>query len=69
MVQRFTPALGGSDGDVQIILNSILADKIVKTAGSQVDVNWYVFSTGFTRYYALYLNLTPIISPGIGPLL
>ena len=48
MVQRLAPALGGSDGYVQIVLYLILSDELGKVAGSEVGVKWYVLDAGFT---------------------
>jgi hypothetical protein len=46
MVQRFPPALGGSNGDVQVVLNLVLPDELIKTAGSETGVKRYVLGTG-----------------------
>jgi hypothetical protein len=48
MVQRLAPALGGGDGDVQVVLNLFLANKIIETTGSQTRIEGYVLFAGFT---------------------
>ena len=48
MVQRLTPAFGGGNGDVQIVLNPGLPDEVPKTARSQAGIERLVLSTGLT---------------------
>ncbi len=73
MYQCLTPAFGGSNSDVQIVLNPGLPDKVIKTPWPQVGIEWYILSTGFTRYNASYFNLTPFTPldclTGLEPLL
>ena len=48
MVRCLAPALGGSDGYVQIIFYLILSDELGKVTGSEVGVKRYVLGAGFT---------------------
>ena len=48
MVQRLTPAFGGGNGDVQIVLNPGLPDEVTKTAGPQAGIEWLIISTRFS---------------------
>ena len=48
MVQGLASTLGGSNGDVQVALNLILSDELIKTARSEASVKWYVLSAGLT---------------------
>lgn len=48
MVQRFSSAFGCGDGYVQVFLDFVLPDEIIKVAGAQAGIKWYVFSAGFT---------------------
>ena len=48
VVQRLAPALGGSDGYVQVIFNPLLSDKVFQTAWSEVEVKRCVIGAGFT---------------------
>ena len=48
MVQCFTPAFGSGDSYLDVILNSMLPDEVIKTPGAQAGIKWYVLSTGFT---------------------
>lgn len=59
MVQRFTPAFGRPDGDVQILFNLVLADEVAEVAGPQISVEWYVLNIGLTGYDAGYANSPP----------
>ena len=59
MVQRLTPAFGSSDSYAQIVLNPGLPNEVIKAPGAQASIKRYVLSAGFTRYNALYFNLTP----------
>jgi hypothetical protein len=61
MVQRLSPAFGGGDGDVQVVLELILPDELIKAAGPEAGVKRYVLSAGFTRYDASYLNSPPLV--------
>jgi hypothetical protein len=49
VVERFAPALGGSDGNVQILFDLCLSVEILKTAGAQAGIERRVFGIGFTR--------------------
>ena len=60
MVQGFASTLGGSNRDVQVVLNLILSDELIKTAGSETGIEWCVLNAGFTRYDASYLNSPPL---------
>jgi hypothetical protein len=60
MVKGLPPALGSSDGNFEVFLYLILADKVGQTPGSKTGIEWYVLGTGLTRYYASYC-LTPSI--------
>ena len=48
MVQRLASAFGGSNRDVQVVLNLILSDELIKTAGSEAGVKWYILGAGLT---------------------
>lgn len=48
MVQRLASAFGGGDGYVQIALDLILSDEVIKAARSEAGVKWYVLSARFT---------------------
>ena len=61
MVQRLTPGFSRSDSYVQIILDLSLPNKVIKFAGTEISIKWYVFNVRFTRYNAIYFNLTPSI--------
>jgi len=63
MVQCLASAFGGSNSYVQIVLDLDLPDEIVKPPWAQAGIKRYVLSSGFTRYNASYLNLTPFIAP------
>ena len=54
MVQRLVPAFGRPGGDIQIILNLVLADEIAKVAGPQIGVERYILGIGLTGYDAVY---------------
>ena len=59
MVQRFVSAFSRRDSYVQIALNLVLADEIIKATGSEAGIKWYVLSAGFTRYNASYFTSPP----------
>ena len=59
MVQRLASTFGGSDGYVQIALDLILSDEVIKATGSEAGVKWYVLSARFARYDASYFNSPP----------
>ncbi len=48
MVQGLTSTFGGGGGYVQIVLNPGLPDELIKVAGSEAAVKWYILSAGFT---------------------
>jgi hypothetical protein len=56
MVQRLVPALSRSDSYLEVILNLILPDKVIKAPRAKATVKTGVLSPGFTRYNALYFN-------------
>jgi hypothetical protein len=56
MVERFSPALGGGDGDVQVLLYLVLADKVIEMMGTQAGIQYRVFFLWLPRYYAVYLS-------------
>jgi len=47
MVERLTPAFGRSDSYAYIVLDSLLADEILKTPGTQAGIKRGVLSTRF----------------------
>jgi hypothetical protein len=47
MVERFSPALGGSDSYVQVILDLCLTVEVLETARPQTGIEGRVFCTGF----------------------
>jgi hypothetical protein len=57
MVKRLTPAFSRSNSYLQVLLNLVLTDKLVKATGAEAGVKGYILSRGFTRYNALYFNL------------
>jgi hypothetical protein len=59
MVQRFPPALGGGNGDTQVLLNPGLPDKIVERFRPEAGIQRNVLGAGFTRDNALYSNSPP----------
>ena len=63
MVKCFTPPFSCSDSYAQILLNSSLTNELIKATGPEAGIKRYVFSTGFTRYNAVYFNLTPLKHP------
>ena len=62
VIQRFASAFGSGDSYVQIFLDSILPDEVVKATGAQVSIEWCIFSAGFAGYYASYFALPPQIN-------
>ena len=46
MVQGFASTLGGSNGDVQVVLNLILSDELIETTGSETGVKRYILGAG-----------------------
>ena len=48
MVQRLTPAFGGGNRYVQVVLNPGLPDEVTKRAGPQAGIERLVLSTRFT---------------------
>jgi hypothetical protein len=48
MVQRFSPALGGGNGDTQVLLNPGLADEIVERLRPEAGVQRDVLGARFT---------------------
>ena len=54
MIQSFTPALGGSDGNVYIVLNLYLPIEVSETSRSQAGIKGCVLNVWFTRYDASY---------------
>jgi len=63
MVKCLTPPLSRGDSYAQVLLNSGLTNEVIKAPGSEADIKRYVLSTGFTRYNAVYVNLTPLKHP------
>jgi len=63
MVKCLTPPFSCGDSYVQILLNSGLTNELIKATGPEAGIKRYVFSTGFTRYNAVYFNLTPLKHP------
>jgi len=61
MVQRFLPDPGGGDGNVDIVLNLVLADEVVEEPGAEAGVQGYVLGVGLAGNDALYFDLPPII--------
>jgi hypothetical protein len=48
MVQRLIPAFSRSDGYLQILLNLILPDEVIKAPGAEAGIKGYILSPGFT---------------------
>jgi hypothetical protein len=48
VVQGFPPALGGGDGDLQVVLYFILPDELIEAAGPEAGVKGYILGAGFT---------------------
>ena len=67
MVKCLAPPLSRGDSYVQVLLNSALTNKLTKATGSEAGIKGYVLGTGFTRYNAVYLKLTPLINDPIIP--
>ena len=67
MVKCLAPPFSRGDSYAQILLNSGLTNKLIKATGSEAGIKGYVLSTGFTRYNAVYLKLTPLINDPIIP--
>jgi len=65
MVQRLIPALGCGNSYVQVVLDLGLPNEVLKAPGAETGFKGYIFSAGFTRYNALYFNLTPSINDPI----
>jgi len=63
MVKCLTSPFSRSDSYAQVLLNSGLTNEVIKVSGSEADIKRYVLSTGFTRYNAVYFNLTPLKAP------
>jgi hypothetical protein len=56
MVQRLVPALSRGDGYLQVVLNLILPDKIIKTPRSKAAVEVYILGSGLTGNNSVYFN-------------
>jgi len=67
MVKCLAPPFSRGDSYIQILLNSSLTNELIKAAGPEAGIKGYVLSTGFTRYNAVYFNLTPLINDLIIP--
>jgi len=48
VVQRLTPALGRGDGDIQITLDFVLPDELIKVAGTEAGIQGGVLGAGLT---------------------
>jgi hypothetical protein len=48
MIQRLVPALSRSDSYLEVILNLVLPDKVIKAPGAKASVKVYILSPGFT---------------------
>ncbi|GAH97676.1 unnamed protein product [marine sediment metagenome] len=48
MVQRLAPAFSCSDSYLQVILNLILPDKVIKASGSEAGIKAYILGFGLT---------------------
>jgi hypothetical protein len=57
-------AFSRGDGDVQVALNLILPDELVKAAGPEAGIKRGILGIGFTRYDASYLTSPPQYSSG-----
>jgi len=57
MVQGFTPALGGSDGNVNIVLYLCLSVKISEASRPQAGIKGCILDIWFTRYDTRYFTL------------
>ena len=62
MVKRLISPSSRGDSYAQIILDSGLTNELIKMTRSEAGIKRYVLSTGFTRYNAVYFNLTPFIN-------
>ena len=47
VIKRLAPLLSGDNSDPQIVLESLLTDKVGKALGAQVEVNGAIFSCCF----------------------
>jgi hypothetical protein len=65
VIQRFSPAFSGGDGNAQIVLDFTLPDKVIQPPWAEAAVKGYVLSAGFARYYALYFTFTPYSLPAL----
>lgn len=48
VVQRLTPALGRGDGDIQVALDFVLSDEVIKVAGTEAGIQRGVLGAGLT---------------------
>jgi hypothetical protein len=48
MVQRLIPAFSRRDSYLEVILNLILPDEVIKTPGAEAGIKGYILSPGFT---------------------
>ena len=48
VVERLTPALGRRDGDIQVTLDFILSDEVIKVAGTEAGIQRDVLGAGLT---------------------
>ena len=48
VVQCFAPAFGSGDSYIQILLNPILPDEVIKAPGTETGIQWRVLGVGFT---------------------
>ena len=59
MIQRLSPALSRGDGDIQILPDPGLTDKIIKPPRTEASIKREVLSAWFTRYNTLYVTSPP----------
>jgi len=59
VVQGFTPALGGVDGYIQVVLSLLLTNEVGQAPGPQAGIERCILFAGFTRYDAGYFGSPP----------
>jgi len=61
VVQWLVPALGGSDGYIQILFDPVLPDEVSKMSWPQAGIKGNILGAGFTRYNVSYFNPSPYL--------
>jgi len=59
VVQRLLPAFSRGDGYLEVFLNLVLPDEVVKAPGAEAAVQGSVLGSGLTRNDALYFLIPP----------